>query len=300
MKRLLLLIAVLAVVLAACGGGSSSTAATVNGTDITVDDVEGLFNEVDGEFTDEQFALHLGTLISWMAIEQRAEAELDFVASEEEIDAEVELILAETGYEGDLEAFMTEQNVSEEGIDSFATQRLIDDAVAESLAASGEMPTIADAQQEIDDNPMEATQVCASHILVETEEQALAVADRLDGGEDFAVVAAEVSIDTGSGAAGGSLGCDTPATYVAEFADATMTATIGEVTEPVETEFGFHLILVEDRIVATPEQVLGILEQNAVNDWMFDAVVNADVTVEEEYGTWQTEPAPPQVVPPAS
>jgi foldase protein PrsA len=300
MKRLLLLIAVLAVVLAACGGGSSSTAATVNGTDITVDDVEGLFNEVDGEFTDEQFALHLGTLISWMAIEQRAEAELDFVASEEEIDAEVELILAETGYEGDLEAFMTEQNVSEEGIDSFATQRLIDDAVAESLAASGEMPTIADAQQEIDDNPMEATQVCASHILVETEEEALAVADRLDGGEDFAVVAAEVSIDTGSGAAGGSLGCDTPATYVAEFADATMTATIGEVTEPVETEFGFHLILVEDRIVATPEQVLGILEQNAVNDWMFDAVVNADVTVEEEYGTWQTEPAPPQVVPPAS
>lgn len=300
MKRLLLLIAVLAVVLAACGGGSSSTAATVNGTDITVDDVEGLFNEVDGEFTDEQFALHLGTLISWLAIEQRAEAELDFVASEEEIDAEVELILAETGYEGDLEAFMTEQNVSEEGIDSFATQRLIDDAVAESLAASGEMPTIADAQQEIDDNPMEATQVCASHILVETEEQALAVADRLDGGEDFAVVAAEVSIDTGSGAAGGSLGCDTPATYVAEFADATMTATIGEVTEPVETEFGFHLILVEDRIVATPEQVLGILEQNAVNDWMFDAVVNADVTVEEEYGTWQTEPAPPQVVPPAS
>lgn len=300
MKRLLLLIAVLGVVLAACGGGSSSTAATVNGTDITVDDVEGLFNEVDGEFTDEQFALHLGTLISWMAIEQRAEAELDFVASEEEIDAEVELILAETGYEGDLEAFMTEQNVSEEGIDSFATQRLIDDAVAESLAASGEMPTIADAQQEIDDNPMEATQVCASHILVETEEEALAVADRLDGGEDFAVVAAEVSIDTGSGAAGGSLGCDTPATYVAEFADATMTATIGEVTEPVETEFGFHLILVEDRIVATPEQVLGILEQNAVNDWMFDAVVNADVTVEEEYGTWQTEPAPPQVVPPAS
>ncbi len=299
MKRLLLLIAVLAVVLAACGGGSSPTAATVNGTDITVDDVEGLFNEVEGEFTDEQFALHLGTLISWTAIEQRAATELGFVASAEELDAEVELILAETGYEGDLEGFMTEQTVSEEGLDGFATQRLIDDAVAESLAATGEMPTIADAQQEIDDNPMEATQVCASHILVETEEEALAVVDRLDGGEDFAVVAVEVSIDTGSGAAGGSLGCDTPANYVPEFAEASMTATIGEVTAPVETEFGFHLILVEDRIVATPEQVLGILEQNAVNDWMFDAVVNADVTVEEEYGTWQTEPSP-QVVPPAS
>lgn len=299
MKRLLLLIAVLAVALAACAGGSSTTAATVNGTDIAVADVEGLFNEVDGEFTDEQFALHLGTLISWTAIEQRAEAELGFAASEEEIEAEVELILAETGYEGDLETFMSEQNVSEEGLDRFATQRLINDAVEESLVASGEMPTIADAQQEIDANPLESTQVCSSHILVETEEEAQAVADRLDAGEEFAVVAAEVSIDTGSGAAGGSLGCDSPATYVDEFAQATMTATIGEVTGSVETEYGFHLILVEDRIVATPEQVLAIMEQDAINDWMFEAVTSADVTVEEEYGTWQTEPLP-QVVPPAS
>ncbi|MEA2024645.1 MAG: peptidylprolyl isomerase [Actinomycetota bacterium] len=297
MKRLLLLIAVFAVVLAACSG-SSSTAATVNGTDVTVGDVEGLFYEIDAEFTDEQFAGYLNTVIQWTATEQRAETDLDYVPSEEEIDAQVDSILLESGYEGDLEAFMSEQNVSEEGLDRFATQSLIGDAVTESLTASGEMPTIEDAQQEIDENPLESTQVCASHILVATEEEAQTVTARLDDGEEFAVIAAEVSIDTGSGPAGGSLGCDTPARYVPEFAEATMTATIGVVTDPVGTEFGFHLILVEDRTLATADQVLVIMEQTAVSDWMVEAGANADVTVEEEYGTWQSDP--PQVIPPAA
>ncbi len=299
MKRLLLLIVVLGVVLAACGG-SSPTAATVNGTDVTVEDVEGLFNEVEDEFTADEFALHLSTSIQWTATEQRAEDDLGFEATDEEIEAEVELILSNYGYEDNLDAFLTEQNVSKEGLDRFATQFLIEDAVAESLAAAGEMPTIDDAQQEIDENPLEYTQVCASHILVETEDEAEAVAARIDAGEDFTLVATEVSIDTGSGAAGGSLGCDSPANYVAEFAEATMTATIGEVTDPVETEFGFHVILVEDRTVATAEQVLTIMEQAAVNEWMLEAVTTADVTVEEEYGTWQVDPPPPHVLPPAS
>ncbi len=68
MKRLLLLIAALGLVLAACGG-SSSTAATVDETDIAVEDVNGLFYEVDEEFTDVEFAGYLGTLIQWSAIE---------------------------------------------------------------------------------------------------------------------------------------------------------------------------------------------------------------------------------------
>ena len=302
MKRLLLLIAALGLVLAACGG-SSSTAATVDGTDVTVDDVNGLFYETEGEFTDEQFAGYLSTVIQWTAIEQRAERELEFVATDDAIAAEVDSILLETGYTGDLETFMSEQNVSEDGLDQYATQLLVEDAVSDALIGSVVMPTLEDAQAEIDANPIEYTQVCVSHILVETEEEAQAVEARLDAGEDFAAVATEVSIDTGSGATGGSLECASPARYVTGFAEATMTAPIGEVTEPVESEYGFHIIVVDDRTEATAEEVQLIMGDralfDAVDQWLLDSITTADVVVVEQYGTWETEPSP-QVVPPVA
>ena len=302
MKRLLILFAVLALAAAACGG-SSSTAATVNATDITTGDVDGLFYEPEDDLTDVQMAGYLSTLIQWTAVEQTAEADLAFEATEEAIDAEIETILFEAGYAGDLDGFLEAQNISEEGITRYATQLLIEDAVIESVTPTVEVPTIEDAQASIDAAPLEFTQVCSAHILVESEAEAEAVLERLDGGEDFATVAAEVSIDSGSGAEGGSLGCGAAATYVPEFAEATVSATVGEVTGVVATEFGFHIILVESRSVATPEEVLPFMEEQvifaATDAWLLDAVQVAEVTVDEQYGTWQTEPTP-QVVPPAA
>ena len=301
MKRLLLLIAGLGLVLAACGG-SSSTAATVDETDSTVEDVNALFYEVEQEFTDAEFAGYLSTLIQWTAIEQRAEDELGFVATEDAIAAEVDTILLETGYGGDIETFTVEQNVSEDGLDQYATQLLIEDAVSDALIGSVVMPTLQDAQAEIDANPLEYTQVCASHILVETEEEAQEVEARLDAGEDFATVAVEVSLDTGSGANGGSLECASPAGYVSGFAEATMTAPIGEVTEPVESQYGFHVIVVEDRTEATAEEVQPIMGDrarfDAVDQWLLDSITTAQVTVDEQYGTWEIEPSP-RVIPPS-
>jgi foldase protein PrsA len=302
MKRLLLLIAALGLVLAACGG-SSSTAATVGGTDISTGDVDGLFYEVEEEFSDAEFAGYLSTLIQWEAIEQRADDELGFVATDDAVAAEVDSILVETGYAADPEAFSAAQNVSEGGLDQYATQLLIEDAVSDVLIGSVVMPTLDDAQAEIDGHPLEYTQVCASHILVETAEEAQVVEARLDAGEEFSVVAIEVSIDTGSGAAGGSLGCASPASYVPEFAEATMTAPIGEVTDPVESEFGFHLIVVDDRTEATAEDVQSLMGDralfDAVDQWLLDSIANADVIVVEQYGTWVTDPTPQVVPPPA-
>lgn len=300
MKRLILLLVVLALAASACGG-SSSIAATVDGKEITVDDVDSLFYEVEDELTDEQFAGYLSTKIQWTAIEQRAEEELGFEASQDAIDAEVDAILEQYGYAGNRDAFLADQNVSETGLESYAIQFLIEDAVAAELAGTVDKPTVEDAQAEIDARPLEYSEVCASHILVETKGEAEAVIERLESGEDFAVVAQEVSLDRGSGADGGSLVCASPAGYVESFAEATMTAPIGEITEPVESEFGFHVIVVEDRTTATADQVLFLMEEravfDAVNDWLFEAVTMAEVTVEAEHGTWTLEPSP-QVQPP--
>lgn len=302
MKRVLLPIAALGLVLAACGN-SSSTAATVNGTDITADDIDGLFYEVDEEFTGTQNAQYLSTLIQWTAIEQRATTDLGFEPTQEETDTEIETILFDSGYVGDLDGFLAAQNVSEAGLTMVANQFLIEDAVTAAVSPTVEMPTLADAQAAIDENPLEFTEVCASHVLVETEDEAKTVVERLDAGEDFAAVATEASIDTGTGPDGGSLGCSSASVYVPEFAAATVAAPIGEVTQPVETDFGYHVILVENRTVATAEEVLPLVEEQlvvvAIDAWLLDAVATADVTVGADYGTWETEPSPQVVPPPA-
>ncbi len=87
-----------------------------------------------------------------------------------------------------------------------------------------------------------ATEWNASHILVATEEEAQAVIDRINGGEDFAAVAQEVSTDTGSGAQGGELGWFGPGMMVPEFEQGVAALQPGQVSEPIQSQFGFHVI----------------------------------------------------------
>ena len=140
MKRVICSVAALGLVLAACGG-SSSTAATVNGTEITAGDIDGLFYEVDEDLTEAQTAQYLGTLIQWTAVEQRAASDLGFAPTEEETEAEVETILFDAGYAGDLDGFMAAQNASEEVLTMVANRYLIEDAVVLAVTPTIEVPT---------------------------------------------------------------------------------------------------------------------------------------------------------------
>jgi parvulin-like peptidyl-prolyl isomerase len=115
------------------------------------------------------------------------------------------------------------------------------------------------------------------------------------------VVAAEVSID-GSADTGGDLGCADPTQYVPEFSEAMATAEVGIPTAPVESEFGFHVILLREDELPTEDQAITSLNsqaaQQATNDWFLEQAAAAEVEVNEKFGTWQTEPSP-EVVPPA-
>lgn len=90
-------------------------------------------------------------------------------------------------------------------------------------------------------------EVRARHILVEGEEDAKKIAARVKGGEDFAKIAKEISKDPGSGAEGGDLGFFTRDRMVPEFAEAAFAMKPGEISNPVKSQFGFHVIKVEER-----------------------------------------------------
>ena len=90
-------------------------------------------------------------------------------------------------------------------------------------------------------------EVDARHILVETEVTATEVYDKVGKGEDFAKLAADYSRDPGSKADGGKLGYFTKGQMVKEFEDAAFALKKGEVSKPVKSKFGWHIIKVEDR-----------------------------------------------------
>jgi len=81
-----------------------------------------------------------------------------------------------------------------------------------------------------------------SHILVNKQSEALAIVERLKKGEKFGKLAKELSIDTGSAKRDGSLGYFGRGKMVKPFEEAAFKLEVGAVSEPVKSEFGYHLI----------------------------------------------------------
>jgi len=90
------------------------------------------------------------------------------------------------------------------------------------------------------------TKIKASHILVGTEEEAKDIEDRLSKGEKFGTLAKELSKDTGSAPKGGDLGYFGRGQMVPEFEQAALSLKPGEVSAPVKTRFGYHVIMLVD------------------------------------------------------
>lgn len=139
-------------------------------------------------------------------------------------------------------------------------------------------------------------EVNARHILVEDEAQAKAVVERLKKGEDFAKVAGEISKDPGSGKEGGSLGWFSKERMVPEFAEAAFKLDKGQLSEPVKSQFGWHIIRLEDRrtkpqpeFEAVKPQIDQYLERKAQQDIILSLRGNAKV---ERLDQPATAPAP--------
>lgn len=105
-------------------------------------------------------------------------------------------------------------------------------------------------------------EVRARHILVPTEAEANEVIKQLKGGADFAKLAQEKSKDSGSFKQGGDLGYFTKTAMVKPFADAAFGMKVGQVSDkPIKTDFGYHVIKVEDKRKTAPPPVTEVKEQ---------------------------------------
>ncbi len=138
-----------------------------------------------------------------------------------------------------------------------------------------------------DANPQ--TEYSAAHILVATKEEADKLKADLAAGADFAELAKANSTDTGSGANGGDLGWFGLGMMVKPFEDAVVAAKVGEVNGPVQSEFGYHLILVkETRVADKPtldvlrDELAAEVENAAINAKIEELTKGATVTREGE------------------
>jgi parvulin-like peptidyl-prolyl isomerase len=136
--------------------------------------------------------------------------------------------------------------------------------------------------------PTVAEQANARHILVETEEEANEVLVRLEAGEEFADLAQELSTDTGSAANGGELGFVPRGRFVEPIDEAIFTLPISEISDPIETEFGWHIVQVLEREERELSPVDYTQQQrDAFTEWTNTARQNAII---EDF--WTPEMAP--------
>lgn len=229
-------------------------------------------------------------------VAQNGEAALNALISEKILSAEVEakkITVSDEEIQENIDE-MTEYYGGEEEMNNALVQyNLTLDDVKENIVNNLQLQKILEPYIEISDDEIaqyfennkdyldQAEEVKASHILVESKEVADEVKEKLDGGADFAELAKEYSTDTSNSQFGGSLGYFGRGEMVPEFEEVAFSMKVDEISEPVETQFGFHIIKVEDHKEAkeaTLDESKEDIRKTIFQDKMGDA-----------YNTWYTE-----------
>ncbi|MBU7006002.1 peptidylprolyl isomerase [Phosphitispora fastidiosa] len=224
---------------AGCSNGNSNqdVVASVNGEDITKNELYELMVKQNGQQA-------LDALISQKVIELEAKKQ-KIVVSDEDIQKEMETYYETYGGE---EAFAQTLEMSGYSLDDVKKELALNIKINKLLE-----PRVKITEDELktyfEENKAQFAQqkqVKASHILVETEEKANDIKKKLAEGQDFAQLAKENSTDAQNKDKGGDLGFFGSGDMVKEFEEAAFALKVGEVSAPVKTEFGYHIIKVSE------------------------------------------------------
>ena len=171
----------------------------------------------------------------------------------------------QSGQFADWPAFLKGNSLTEESIRSLIADNLVFDAMSKRHAG-----------------PTSVEQVHASHILVATQETGQQVLDKLAKGEAFANLASQYSTDPGSKDQGGDLGWFPRGAMVPEFDLVAFSLQPGKVSQLVQTEFGYHIILVREKEVREMEPALyEQIQQQQIQAWIEEQ--RAKMSIERLY-----------------
>jgi foldase protein PrsA len=267
---LLLLISVTGILLMGCSSSSSDeVVAEVNDVKITK---EEFYDYLVSQSGDEA----LNALILDKIIELELE-ENNIEISQDQIDAEYQAAVEAYGDEATMEQALAYYGFTKDEFLKNIKMNLSIEALIE--------PSITITDEEIEayfeenkDDFNEDEQVKASHILVDTEEEAKDILAKIQSGDSFEELAKEYSTDTVSATNGGDLGYFTKYDMVEEFSNAAFSLDINEVSEPVKTTYGYHIIKVTDK----KDAKIATLEDSK------DEVkeILKDQKIQEQYPTW--------------
>ncbi|ASV69941.1 foldase [Cytobacillus kochii] len=228
---------VAAVIVAVVLYNSHSKAATVNGENISKDDLnEALMSQYGTSVLD--------TLISDQIVLQEMDKE-KVTVTEEEVAEEMDAYMEQYGGEEAFKEVLDENGVSYDSIEHnieiyLGSKKLITPGIE---ITDDEMETYFEENKE---SFSQAEEIEASHILVEDEDTAKEVKQKLDDGDDFSELAASYSTDDSNKDNGGELGYFGEGEMVEAFEEVAFAMEVDEVSDPVKTDYGYHIIKVTD------------------------------------------------------
>lgn len=256
-----------ALVLGAAGcTGDKGVVARVNGEEVTQEQFDRYYEQVVSQMggdLDEETATEykrqlLSLLIESMLVTQEAEKQ-GADLSEEAINAGISELMG-----GETDMAVIEEQVIAAGL----TMEDLRDSVRDQIARDF-LSEVAAAETNV--TAMPETYALLSHILVNDEALANDLHAQIVAGGDFAALASANSSDTASAIDGGSLGWSPFSAYVPQFADAAETLAVGEVSAPVQSDYGWHIILKVDEyaegepIADAPEALKSLMDGSAAD-----------------------------------
>lgn len=303
------------VLLSACGNLFDTAAAVAAGQKITIQEVSDGLEEFKKTEEYQRLAqqgnieaierqvqqAYLSDLIRRAVLQPEAE-ELGVEVSDDEVAEQIDAIKEDFGSEN---AF--QEGLKERGLDEARLEQIIHDNILEEKlraeVTEGSLPSDEEVQAFYEDNLADYTSTRSQHILVDEKALAEQIAQRLQETPEkrlddlFEQLAREHSTDKGSAKDGGDLGFTDAGELVEEYETAAAALTIGDVSDPVKSQFGYHIIRVLERQVTPLDDVATAIadqmgegaEEDAWQNWLREAYEAADIKVNSRYGEMDNE-----------
>lgn len=265
-KAMLALAATSVIALSACGTSSSDKIVTSKAGDITKDEFYNQMKTQAGKQVLNNMVMEKVLIKNYKVEDKEVDKKYDEMKKQ---------------YGDQFDTLLKQQGIKEETLKTGVRAQLAQEKAIEK--------TITD--KELKDNYK--PEIKASHILVKDEATAKKVKEELGQGKSFEELAKQYSEDTGSKEKGGDLGYFTSGKMVKEFEDAAYKLKKDEVSEPVKSQFGYHIIKVTDIKEQKPfDEVKGDIKKDLVqkkaqdaqfmNDLMMKEIKAADVKVDDK------------------